>query len=341
MHSFDVIPNTGITRLACFGLTTSDAERRAIFYEQAMGFRRLAAGRRSGPDFERLTGFAGGADSITLGLGDEVVELLQFDRPGRPYPDAATSSDLCFQHFAIVVTDIQLAYQRLSSVGGWTAISTDGPQKMPLSSGGVTAFKFRDPDGHPLELLAFPDGKSPERWKVQSKSHPFLGIDHSGISVSDSERSIAFYEALGLRTAARTFNTGVEQERLDAVVDAQAEVTSLEPALVTPHVELLCYRSVGPGGDIVFRSNDVAATRMVFETDGSSSEDVMNSQALLDPDGHHLVIVAPINRFSAAKAVANTGSPPEFFKPESARWPHRRQHHQPNRPRPLWRFTSF
>lgn len=39
--------------------------------------------------------------------------------------------------------------------------------RLPESSGGVTAFKFRDPDGHPLELLAFPDGKVPSRWGAQ------------------------------------------------------------------------------------------------------------------------------------------------------------------------------
>jgi catechol 2,3-dioxygenase-like lactoylglutathione lyase family enzyme len=274
-------PNLGIKRVARFGLTTSDAERLSLFYQQAVGFRQLAAGRRSGPDFERLTELEGGADSITLGLGDEFVELLQFDRPGRPYPDVAASSDLCFQHFAIVVTDIKLAYQRLSSVGGWTAISTDGPQTLPASSGGVTAFKFRDPDGHPMELLAFPDGKSPEHWKARSKGDLFLGIDHSGISVSNSERSIAFYEALGLRVAARSLNTGSEQERLDAVSGAQVEVTALELPQTTPHVELLCYRSVPRSENVVFCSNDVTATRLVFEANRSSSKDVTKSQALI------------------------------------------------------------
>ena len=266
-----------------------------------------------------MTGLEGGADSLTLGLGDEVVELLRFDQPGRPYPFTHASTDLCFQHFAIVVTDIQAAYQRLCSVGGWTAISTDGPQKLPESSGGVTAFKFRDPDGHPLELLAFPDNKLPERWKSRPKSDLFLGIDHSAITVSDSWRSIAFYTALGLRVASRSLNTGSEQERLDAVRDAVVEVTALALAQATPHVELLCYRSAPPGESIAFRSNDIAATRMVFEVDGWSSEDVTNPQALLDPDGHHLMIAAPINGFPPAKAIASAGSPPACFKPESAR----------------------
>ena len=147
-----------VRRLARFVLVTQDAARLARFYEQAVGFCRTEAGRHSE---------SGGAGSITLMLGHELVELLQFDRPGRLYPDAASASDLCFQHFAIVVADIGKAYQRLCSVDGWRAISTDGPQRLPASSGGVSAFKFRDPDGHPLELLAFPEGKSPARWRCR------------------------------------------------------------------------------------------------------------------------------------------------------------------------------
>ena len=116
------------------------------------------------------------------------------DRAGS-IRDAASASDLCFQHFAIVVADMALAYRRLCSVSGWTAISIDGPQRLPPSSGGVSAFKFRDPDGHPLELLAFPDGRWPAQWRARSNGDLALGIDHSAISVSDSARSIAFYQA--------------------------------------------------------------------------------------------------------------------------------------------------
>jgi catechol 2,3-dioxygenase-like lactoylglutathione lyase family enzyme len=306
---------TQIRRLASFGLTTPDAHQLSEFYEHALDFRLLRIERRSGPDFERLIGMEDGASAIILGLGDDVVELLQFDRPGRLYPKGAASSDLCFQHFAIVVADIQLAYQRLVSIGGWTAISTEGPQQLPASSGGVTAFKFRDPDGHPLELLAFPDGQMPEHWQARPSGNLFLGVDHSAISVADSAASIAFYEGLGLHVAARSLNTGPEQERLDAVSHAEVEVTALEPEQATPHVELLCYRSVTRGESTIVRSNDVAATRLIFDVDGPSSESA-TPQGLIDPDGHHLVISAPINVSSPTKALANAGSSPGLVKPE-------------------------
>jgi len=309
-------PRTQIRRLASFGLTTPDAHRLSEFYQYALGFRVLETVRRWGPDFERLTGVTGGASAISLCLGDDVVELLQFDRPGRSYPSRADSSDLCFQHFAIVVADIQLAYQKLVSAGGWTAISTDGPQQLPAASGGVTAFKFRDPDGHPLELLVFPDGQVPGHWKARASGSLFLGIDHSAISVADSAVSIAFYEGLGLRVAARSVNTGPEQERLDAVNHARVEVTALAPEQTTPHLELLCYRSVMRGEHTVVRSDDVAATRLVFEGDEPSSEGAMAPQGLIDPDGHHLVISAPINVSSLTKAIADAGSSSAFVKPE-------------------------
>jgi catechol 2,3-dioxygenase-like lactoylglutathione lyase family enzyme len=309
------MPRTWIRRLASFGLTTPDAHRLSEFYQYALDFRVFETGRHSGPDFERLTGVAGGAFAISLGLGDDVVELLQFDRPGRPYPAGAISSDLCFQHFAIVVSDVQLAYQRLVSADGWTAISTDGPQQLPASSGGVTAFKFRDPDGHPLELLAFPDGQMPEHWQARASGNLFLGVDHSAISVADSAASIAFYEGLGLHVAARSLNTGPEQERLDAVSHAEVEVTALEPEQAPPHVELLCYRSGTRSESTIVSSNDLAATRLIFEVDGPSSESA-TPQGLIDPDGHHLVISAPINVSSPTKALANAGSSPGLVKPE-------------------------
>ena len=288
--------NAIIERLAYIGLVTPDAAGLCQFYERALGLRLLYAKRRTERDLARMSGSAGGAYGVTLGLGDEVIEFLQFDHPGRSYPAAASASDLCFQHFAIVVADMTLAYQRLCSVGGWSAISTDGPQRLPPSSGGVLAFKFRDPDGHPLELLAFPEQEMPAQWKARSKSGLFLGIDHSAISVSDSARSVAFYEALGLRTASRSLNSGCEQARLDGLSHPHVEVTALDPRRATPHVELLCYRSITHAETTVVRYNDVAATRLVFESVRSSDADAAREQALIDPDGHHLVIVQSVEK---------------------------------------------
>jgi catechol 2,3-dioxygenase-like lactoylglutathione lyase family enzyme len=307
-------PRVQVRRLASFGLTTQNAYQLSEFYQNALDFRLLGAGRRSGDDFERLMGVQGGASVVTLGLGDEVIELLQFDRPGQLYPKDAISSDRCFQHFAIVVADINAAYKRLVTASGWTAISIDGPQQLPPSSGGVTAFKFRDTDGHPLELLAFPDDRIPPYWQARSQGSLFLGIDHSAISIADSAASIEFYRGLGFRVAAHSFNSGSEQERLDSVRHAQVDVTALEPRQTTPHLELLCYRSASRGESSIARGNDVVATRLIFDVDESSAESA--PRGFIDPDGHRLVISAPIDPSSPPSALTTAGSSPDPFKPE-------------------------
>jgi catechol 2,3-dioxygenase-like lactoylglutathione lyase family enzyme len=310
-------PDVRVRRLSRFGLTTPNAQQLCEFYQKALDFRLLGTERRSGGEFERLMGVEGGASVVTLGLGAEVIELVQFDRPGRLYPKDTTSSDLCFQHFAIVVADINAAYQRLVSAGGWMAISTDGPQQLRASSGGVTAFKFRDPDGHPLELLEFPSDRMPPYWQSRSQASLFLGIDHSAISVADGAASIAFYDRLGFRVAGHSFNNGPEQERLDAVRHVQVEVTALEPQQATPHVELLCYRSIPRGISSSVRGNDVAATRLMFHVDGSSAGSG-HPRGLIDPDGHRLVISAPVNGRSPTEVLSNSGSSPAFVKPEKS-----------------------
>ena len=188
-----------IARLVRFSLTTADAKSAAQFYETAFGCRRIATDRLCGLEFDELTGVTGGADRITLSLGREIIELMQFDFPGEPYPRESSSSDLVFQHFAIVVADMKQAFQRLSTIGGWTPISTAGPQHLPVSSGGVTAFKFRDPEGHPLELLAFPEGGNLS-WPAVSADEICLGIDHSAIRRAFRREIDAALTQLGIRT---------------------------------------------------------------------------------------------------------------------------------------------
>lgn len=282
-----------ISRLVRFSLTTADANALAAFYESAFGCRRFATERLSGSEFESLMGVQGGAFRILLKLGQEVIELLQFDRVGRPYPKGKLTSDLVFQHFAIVVRDIAQAHQRLVTVGGATSISRAGPQRLPESSGGVTAFKFRDPEGHPLEFLSFSDDKVPAIWR-RKWDGMCLGIDHSAISVSDTARSVAFYENLGFEISARTLNEGSEQEMLDNLSGVRVEITALKPSQGTPHLELLCYR-ISTQDRVTARSNaDVATTRLVLQTrEVSNAKDgCVVQRDEVDPDGHHVLIVS-------------------------------------------------
>ena len=296
-------------RLLRVGITVADLARTAAFYRDALGFEPAGDPREAGPDYTAALGLADArATVLRMRLGAQEIELAAFTPPGRPYPEGSTSTDLWFQHIAIVVGDMAAAHARVSAHGGVVAITEGGPQRLPPSSGGVTAWKFRDPEGHPLELIAFPPGGGPETWREIPRDALTVGIDHSAISVADAGRSAAFYEGvLGLSVASREVNRGPEQERLDAVPGVVVDVVALAPLdAATPHVELLGYRE--PRGRAIpadLRASDLAATRLVFETDEIPAlakalgvEDRLvgpGAPYLLgrDPDGRLLVFAEP------------------------------------------------
>ena len=201
-----------------------------------------------------------------LRLGRERIELLEFtDSAGRPYPPGSTSTDLWFQHMAIVVTDMRHAYQRVMANRRFRPISRDGPVRLPETSGGVMAFKFRDHDGYPLELLAFPEGHVPAQWRAANGTGTFLGVDHTAIAVSDTASSVRFFTSVfGFSVGTRTENRGPEQADLDDVDDVHVSVTRLAPDLPAPRMELLHYH-VGPRRPIPpdTASNDIVATHSV------------------------------------------------------------------------------
>lgn len=276
-------------------LNTHNAVRLAHFYETALGFRLVSRENLSGACREGCSPVSGRALRVTLQLGAQQVELLQFlDRPGRPYPYGTLASDLVFQHFAIVVSDMDEAMNQLRMVSDWTAITVEGPQRLPSSSGGVTAFKFRDPDGHPLELLMFPADAIPKPWQGRAGTSPCLGVDHTAISVSDSSQSIAFYEDLGLSVSNRSLNDDPTQALLDHVDQPVVEVTAMSPHVSPPHLELLCYRSAPAQAPMDLHANDVAATCVVWGAGDGQRSVRRTGQAhmrhLQDPDGHHLSI---------------------------------------------------
>lgn len=305
-----------VTRIGYTSFTSADSDRLAAFYRNAFGFRMLETAHLGGSAFSRLLGLDGaGARSVRLGLGEQKLELLTFTKAGVPYPADCSSDDLRFQHVAIVVSDIEHAYAQLLEQTSWTPITRGPPQVLPQGSGGVTAFKFKDPEGHPLELLAFPPGEIPLYWQQAiRKGGPCLGIDHSAIVVANTVRSVQFYEhLLGLRLGGRSLNCGKEQERLDSIRNAVVEVSALVPSSSsTPHLELLCYLStVRLQFGARLASNDIASTRLAIEVDdymaleqklgampisfvstGRVTLDDGRLAALIrDPDGHALLLL--------------------------------------------------
>jgi catechol 2,3-dioxygenase-like lactoylglutathione lyase family enzyme len=225
-----------------------------------------------------------------LGLGRERIELLEFtEAAGRPYPLGSTSTDLWFQHMAIVVTDMRRAYLRVMANRRFRPVSRNGPVRLPDNSGGVTAFKFRDHDGHPLELLAFRDGQVPAPWRAGHGTGSFLGVDHTAIAVSDSARSARFFGSVfGFSTGTRTENRGPEQADLDDVDDVHVSVTRLAPDRPAPRMELLDYH-VGPRRPIPHdtASNDIVATHSVVRVaslDATAAALARHGRPLADDD---------------------------------------------------------
>ena len=304
-------------RIDALSMPTANLDRAVAFYTRALGFTAAATRTLGGEGFARTTGLRGAtARAATLTLGRQHIELVEFGPPGAPYPPGSASPDLWFQHVAIVVADMGAAWAQLERAAGWTPISDAGPQRLPASSGGVEAVKFRDPDGHPVELLAFPPDATPAKWREEAAaSSPFLGIDHSAIAVADTARSEEFYAGLlGLAVAERSTNRGVEQERLDGTFNSLVEVTPLRPAdRDGPHLELLCNRVPSTGRPIPAdtRAHDIAATRLLLEVDDLAAlvdvamekrvrfvtpgivagADDRPVALLRDPDGHLLQLV--------------------------------------------------
>jgi catechol 2,3-dioxygenase-like lactoylglutathione lyase family enzyme len=264
--------NGTIRAVAAVGFTVDDMDRSLDFFTRILGFETISDVEVAGERYERLTGvFPVRMRVARIRLGAEIVEMTDYLAPeGRPFPADARSNDRWFQHIAIVVSDMDRAYQRLRN--NRVRQVSSGPQRLPdwnPNAGGIEAFYFRDPDGHVLELIWFPPGKGDARWQ-RPTDHLFLGIDHTAIGVSDTEASLAFYrDILGLRVAGESENYGPEQERLNAVFGARLRITGLRAAN-GPGIEFLEYLAPRDGRPMPFdeHSNDLMHWQTTLVTAG-------------------------------------------------------------------------
>lgn len=257
------------------------------FYCGALGFRSVRERPVDASLFQAL-GASGGADEVVLRLGQEEIALIRFDTTGRSYPRDSRSNDLWFQHLAIVVADMDVAYGQLCAVPGSAAISVGGPQVLPPDDGSVRAFKFRDPDGHPLELIWFPPGQGREVWHRQPGDALFMGIDHSAFSIASTQISLDFYQTLGFSVSDSSLNRGPAQSLLDDLNDAQVAVTGLRPASMTgPGLELLEYQPPGRAAEAT-SPNDLLTDWVTLGVPSASGNAPYERR---DPDGHRFLIV--------------------------------------------------
>jgi catechol 2,3-dioxygenase-like lactoylglutathione lyase family enzyme len=298
-----------VLALRRIGVTVADLDRTERFYRDALDFQTISRSAGAETDAARLLARPGEhVEVLRMRLGAEEVEFLRFDRPGRHYPTDTQGPDRWFQHFAVVVSDMDAAYARLQEVG-LDAISQGGPQTLPQRNGHVQAFKFRDPDGHPLELLSFPPGQGRAVW--HQRPGLFLGIDHSALSIAATEASLAFYrDVLGLRVVYGVTNRGPAQDRLDGIAGAVVRITGLWPHESNgPGVEFLDYRSPATGrappGDVAVSDASHAHLTVVVDdlrtawanpaVHRVSPAPMMIAPAVCgvmirDPDGHALVL---------------------------------------------------
>ena len=278
------------------GLTVADLDRAVDFYTKVLTFEKTSENESTGAFGARIR-------QARLKLGDEQIELVEFASPrGRTAPEDSRSNDRWFQHIAIIVRDMDAAYASLRSFNV-RHVST-APQKLPewnKNAGGIKAFYFQDPDGHPLEVLWFPAGKGDAKWQRPTE-RLFLGIDHTAIVVADTEASLRFYrDRLGMRVAGASENYGPEQERLNSVFGARLRITALRAA-AGPGIELLEYVSPAGGrpyprdvqpNDLVYWQTRLLSQSVyapVLGTDTGARPGSHKSVITRDPDGHAIEI---------------------------------------------------
>ena len=242
-------PTVGAQAVAMVGFTVSDMERSLEFYIKVLDFEKVSDDEVLGPAYEELHAvFGARLRVVRLRLGEEYLQLTEYLTPkGRPIPLDSRSNDRWFQHVAIIVRDMDQAYARLRRFKVQHA--STAPQLLPKTipaAAGIRAFYFKDPDGHPLEVLQFPGDKGDPKWH-QSSNRLFLGIDHTAIVVRNTGISIAFYrDVLGFRVAGESVNFGTEQEHLNNVRGARLHITALRVSR-GPGIEFLEYQSPSDG----------------------------------------------------------------------------------------------
>ena len=252
-----------LREVGAIGLTVDNLDREAEFFTKVLPFLNVDETSTAIGAADELLGLTGTQlRSAELKLGAERITLSEhLTNKGRPIPTDSRSFDHWFQHIAIVVRDMDRAYEHLRRAKVKHVSTT--PQTLPawnIDAGGIKAFYFRDPEDHVLEIIWFPPGKGDPKWQ-RPTTNLFLGIDHTAIVVSDTERSLAFYrDTLGMKVAGGAENYGTEQEHLNQVFGARLRITALR-AERGPGIEFLEYITP-PGGRPL--PDDAKANDLVF-----------------------------------------------------------------------------
>src|SRR5215471_9834851 len=309
---------TLVDGVEAIGISVSDMDRAVDFYSKVLTFQKVSDVELAGENYEHLEGVFGlRMRVVRMKLGDEYIELTEYLAPkGRPIPIDSRSNDRWFQHIAIIVSDMDKAYAWLRQ--NKVEHASSGPQRLPdwnKNAAGISAFYFKDPDEHPVEVLQFPSDKGQPKWHLPTQKI-FLGIDHTAIVVWDTDASLKFYrDLLGMKVAGASENYGTEQEHLNNVFGAHLRITAIR-GTSGPGIELLEYLAPRDGrpfpsdehaSDVVHRQTilltrgvDAAdrqlhSSRVNFVSSGvvaNQTRKLEFNKAFLvrDPDGHAVEI---------------------------------------------------
>jgi catechol 2,3-dioxygenase-like lactoylglutathione lyase family enzyme len=315
---------TAVLAVESVGITVSDMDRAVEFYSQVLSFQKVSDVEVLGQEYEQLQGVFGVRMRVVqMQLGNERIELTEYLTPkGRPIPIDSRSHDRWFQHIAIVVSDMDKAYQHLRRYKVQHA--STAPQLLPKTipaAAGIRAFYFKDPDGHNLEIIYFPPGKGDRKWQKPTDKL-FLGIDHTAIVVSNTAASLKFYrDLLGLKLAGESMNYGTEQEHLNNVQGARLHISGLRSAM-GPGIEFLEYLEPKDGRSLpadakpndllhwqttlVVKDIEAIANQLRLKQSTFISPNIITiSEPTLgfkkgvlvrDPDGHTLRLIEKTNR---------------------------------------------
>lgn len=267
-----------VQKVESVGFTVSDMDRAIDFYTRVLPFEKVSDKEVWGAEFEHLSGVFGARVRIVrFKLGDEILELTEYlNSNSRPIPVESRSNDRWFQHIAIIVSDMDKAFEVLRK--NKVRFSSPAPQTLPKTisaAAGIRAFYFKDFDNHVLEILQFPADKGARKWHDPAKSGKlFLGIDHTAMVVGDTAESLKFYrDSLGLSVAGESLNFGTEQEHLNNVFGARLHISGLrtkEDGIAVEFLEYLAPRDGKPfPGDT--RSSDLWHWQTSFAADRAVS----------------------------------------------------------------------
>ena len=197
-----------------------------------------------GAEYEHLTGVFGARMRIVrMRLGSEFLDLTQYlAPPGRPIPQDSRSNDLWFQHIAIVVRDMDRAFEKLRALK--VQFVSTGPQTL-------AGLRFRPRRGSKRSTFAIPTGTI-SRSSIfrrerairagSSRTRSYFSGSITPRSASPARpRACDFYQdLLGLEKKGESENFGTEQEHLNQVFGAHLLISGLR-ASGGPGVEFLEY----------------------------------------------------------------------------------------------------